>query len=227
MVGGGPPAIGFTPPTPVASPYSAPSTAAAPADLFASEAATTNLVRNAFTYSAERLEEAMKHKSEAMDKRLQAKEPAAIEKAKQDLDAANKQLEEAKRQFEKAKRQQEMFDTEKYYKESGGAAPATHDWATTTRHCFAARRRLVGHRSHQGATQVGHRRRRSPAQAEEIEVLRDRTKSIEDQLTYTAERMKSGKGARGSMSHTSQLISPSLKASSPLRKDTATKRSPN
>src|SRR5262249_26233634 len=80
MVGGAPPIVAVAPAAVAgAAPSVVPNVVAVATPSVASEGDATQLVRNAFTASAERLEAAMKRKSEAMDQRLQAKEPAAIE----------------------------------------------------------------------------------------------------------------------------------------------------
>lgn len=166
-----------------------PPIATVPRTPFGNERDITQPVRNAFTYAAEQLEAAMKRKSEAMDKRLQAKEPEAIEKAKKDLEAANRQLEEAKRQFEKAKVQQEQLDTEKYNKNSGqpNAQPVT-SWQQTSSTWSPVAQPPSN-------TAWFYTWPPQPPSPEEIEILRDRVRTIEEQLAYTNERLKAGRGA--------------------------------
>ncbi|HEX4412131.1 MAG TPA: M56 family metallopeptidase, partial [Lacipirellulaceae bacterium] len=137
--------------------------------------------------SAKRFDEAAQRKIEAMEKRLAAKTDKETEESQRNLDAANKHLEEAKQKFKAAQ------DAEINHKPPQDIdAPRVQSSSGTTQ---SAAGWSTGDRYWTGADWAAPGRTSTSASPEEIEILRDRVKEFQDQLTYTTERMKAGKGA--------------------------------
>jgi beta-lactamase regulating signal transducer with metallopeptidase domain len=120
--------------------------------------------------ASKKIEAAMKAKQDALVKRQQAKGEEAVEAAKRELEKANRQLEDAKRSLEK----------EIHSAETGNSnAQPTLDINP---------RPPVAVESSSGSASAS-------ASPEELEIFRDQVKTLEDQLKFTNERLKSGKGA--------------------------------